>query len=64
MIYMRGQSKDYDHWRQLGNIGWSWDDVSTLLCIKTEDNFSGTDEYPRSKEENGVLMNKDYIGMF
>ena len=26
MIYMRGQSKDYDHWRQLGNLGWGWDD--------------------------------------
>ncbi|MGD9535657.1 MAG: GMC family oxidoreductase [Alphaproteobacteria bacterium] len=27
MIYMRGQARDYDHWRQLGNVGWSWDDV-------------------------------------
>ena len=27
MIYMRGQAADYDHWRQLGNSGWSWDDV-------------------------------------
>ena len=27
MIYMRGQSRDYDLWRQLGNGGWSWDDV-------------------------------------
>lgn len=27
MIYMRGQSADYDHWAQLGNAGWSWDDV-------------------------------------
>ena len=27
MIYMRGQARDYDHWRQLGNQGWSWDDV-------------------------------------
>lgn len=27
MIYMRGQARDYDHWRQLGNAGWSWDDV-------------------------------------
>ena len=27
MIYMRGQSADYDHWRQLGNPGWGWDDV-------------------------------------
>ncbi len=27
MIYMRGQARDYDIWRQLGNQGWSWDDV-------------------------------------
>jgi choline dehydrogenase len=27
MIYMRGQAADYDHWRQLGLSGWSWDDV-------------------------------------
>ena len=27
MIYMRGQARDYDTWRQLGNVGWSWDDM-------------------------------------
>ncbi len=27
LIYIRGQSQDYDHWRQLGNTGWGWDDV-------------------------------------
>jgi choline dehydrogenase len=27
MIYIRGQARDYDHWRQLGNTGWGWDDV-------------------------------------
>jgi choline dehydrogenase-like flavoprotein len=27
MIYMLGQSTDYDNWRQLGLPGWSWDDV-------------------------------------
>ncbi|WP_146286635.1 GMC family oxidoreductase [Gemmobacter aquaticus] len=27
MIYMRGQAADYDHWRQLGNVGWGWEDV-------------------------------------
>ena len=27
MIYMRGQRSDFDHWAQLGNPGWGWDDV-------------------------------------
>ena len=31
MIYMRGQAADYDHWRQLGNAGWGWDDVLPLF---------------------------------
>ena len=26
LIYIRGQPEDYDHWGQLGNRGWSWDD--------------------------------------
>jgi choline dehydrogenase len=27
LIYIRGQKQDFDHWRQLGNTGWSYDDV-------------------------------------
>ena len=27
MIYIRGQHEDFDHWRQLGNPGWSSTDV-------------------------------------
>ena len=27
MIYMRGQARDYDNWRQLGLTGWGWDDL-------------------------------------
>ncbi len=27
LLYVRGQVQDYDHWRQLGNAGWAWDDV-------------------------------------
>ena len=31
MIYMRGQASDYDHWAQLGNRGWGWDDVLPIF---------------------------------
>ncbi len=27
LLYVRGQPADFDHWRQLGNTGWAWDDV-------------------------------------
>ena len=27
LLYLRGQPEDFDHWRQLGNAGWSFDDV-------------------------------------
>jgi choline dehydrogenase-like flavoprotein len=44
MISMRGQAADYDHWRQLGNPGWGWDDVLPLFR-KSEDWFAGADDH-------------------
>jgi choline dehydrogenase len=43
MIYMRGQAQDYDHWRQLGNVGWNWDNVLKYFK-QSEGHFSGGDE--------------------
>lgn len=44
MIYMRGQRSDYDHWAQLGNRGWSWDEVLPVFK-RSEDYQHGADEF-------------------
>ena len=31
LLYVRGQRQDFDHWAQLGNRGWSFDDVLPLF---------------------------------
>jgi choline dehydrogenase-like flavoprotein len=57
MVYMRGQSADYDQWKELGLPGWSWEEVLPYF-MKHEDHFLGASahhsvggewrvEYPR-----------------
>ena len=41
LLYIRGQEQDYDIWRQLGNVGWSWKDVLPYFL----------------KSENGAILN-------
>ena len=31
LVYVRGQTLDYDTWAQLGNRGWSWQDVAPVF---------------------------------
>lgn len=42
LIYIRGQAEDFNHWRQLGNVGWSFDDVLPYFRM-AEDNERGAD---------------------
>jgi choline dehydrogenase len=44
MIYMRGQARDYDVWRQMGNSGWGWDDVLPYF-LKSERHYGPADLY-------------------
>ena len=44
LIYIRGQAEDFNYWRQLGNAGWSFDDVLPYFR-KAEDNERRADEF-------------------
>ena len=44
MIYMRGQQYDYDHWAELGNRGWGWQDVLPVFR-RSESYQHGADDF-------------------
>src|SRR6266851_1255900 len=48
LIYIRGQPEDYDHWAQLGNRGWSWDDC--LPYFRKAERWEGEGSAVRGKE--------------
>jgi len=44
LIYIRGQKQDFDYWRQLGCIGWGYDDVLPYFR-RAENQERGADDY-------------------
>ena len=44
LLYIRGQPRDYDHWRQLGNSGWAYEDVLGYF-MRSEDQERGADAF-------------------
>ena len=58
LIYIRGQAEDFDHWRQLGNTGWSHEDVLPYFR-KAEDNERGADAHHGAGGPLGVSDVRD-----
>ena len=66
LLYIRGQEQDYDMWRQLGNVGWSWKDVLPYF-IKSENQERGKNEFhgvegPISVEDQRIQL--DILDVF
>lgn len=53
LIYVRGNARDYDHWRSLGNKGWGYDEM--LRAFKSfEANEDICDEYHSTQGEVNI----------
>ncbi len=57
---VRGQSEDYDYWRQLGNTGWSCDDVLPYF-IRSEDKQAVVDSLKFTGQLVDTTALKPYI---
>ena len=53
MIYMRGQARDYDGWRERGLAGWGWSDVLPYF-LRHEDHIDPQGEHHRGGGEYRV----------
>jgi choline dehydrogenase len=59
LVYNRGQAADFDHWAQLGNKGWSYDDVLPYFK-KTERRIGPGDDNYRGRD--GGIVVSDLAG--
>ena len=48
LIYIRGQPEDYDHWAQLGNRGWAWEDCRPYF--RKAERWEGEETEVRGKD--------------
>ena len=48
LLWIRGQSNDFDNWQQQGNRGWGWDNVLPYF-IKSENNELGKNDFHSDK---------------
>ena len=62
LLWIRGQSNDYDNWKQQGNTGWGWDDILPYF-LKSENNELGPNEFHNDKGPITVTNKKINLKM-
>ena len=62
LLWIRGQSKDYDNWKLQGNKGWGWDDVLPYF-LKSENNELGPSKFHNDKGPIAVSNKKINLEM-
>jgi choline dehydrogenase len=62
LLWIRGQSNDYDNWQQQGNKGWGWDDVLPYF-LKSENNELGPSKFHNDKGPITVTNKKINLKM-
>jgi choline dehydrogenase len=61
LVFVRGQSNDYNTWAQMGNRGWSYDDV--LPYFKRLENYDGGEDAYRGREGPLRVTDPDEPGL-
>ena len=61
LVFVRGQARDYDHWAQLGNQGWSYADV--LPFFKKLESYEGGDDEFRGRDGPLKVTDPDEPGL-
>ena len=56
LLYVRGQREDYNNWAQMGNRGWSYDDVLPLFKRSEKHEFGETEYHGGEGELSVSLM--------
>ncbi|CAB3779913.1 Alcohol dehydrogenase [acceptor] [Pararobbsia alpina] len=59
LVYNRGQRADFDHWAELGNPGWSYEDV--LPYFKSMERRTGGDDRYRGRSGELPVSDIDWI---
>lgn len=71
MVYIRGRRADFDHWRDLGNDGWGFDDVLPFFKQAETQSLSITglrsvnplsQAFVDACKESGIQLNPDFNG--